>query len=63
MVSFVTHIRSDAEKEREPKAFLKKVKSIQKDDWGVIGNGPSTSGFQSSRSDFKSIGCSSLSGS
>lgn len=50
MMSLVTHLRLEVEKERDSKVFLKKVKSIQMDGGGVASNCPSIRGSQLTRS-------------
>lgn len=50
MMSLVTHLRLEVEKERDSKVFLKKVKSIQMDGGGVTSNCPSIRGSQLARS-------------
>lgn len=56
MMSLVTHLRLDVEKERDSKAFLKKVKSIQMDGGGVVSNCLSMRGSQLTRSGSTAMG-------
>ena len=56
MMSLVTHLRLEVEKERDSKVFLKKVKSIQMDGGGVVSNCPSIRGSQLARSGSMAMG-------